>query len=73
MKVIYDRDKIRWRRHRARLDSHRYHVQQRETGSTWHVVGVHHHEWTARLQAWWWAHTDIYGRNIRIIDTWEDA
>lgn len=51
MKVIYDRDARRWDKHRAKLDSHRYHVQQRETGSTWHIVGIHHHEWTARIQA----------------------
>ena len=68
MKVIYDREIRRWKRRRSRLDNHRYHVEQRETGSTWRIVGLHSHRWIARLQAWWWAHTDIYGRNVRIID-----
>ena len=72
MKVIYDREIRRWKRRRSRLDNHRYHVEQHAVGLyPWHVVGVHHHAWTARLQAWWWAHTDIYGRNVRIIDRLE--
>ena len=72
MKVIYDRELRRWKRRQSRLDNHRYHVEQRETGSAWRIVGLHNHWWIARLQAWWWAHTDLHGRNVRVIDRQED-
>ena len=68
MKVIYDRDARRNAKRIRRYESHRYHVEQRETGSAWRIVGLHNHRWTARLQAWLWAHTDMYGRNVRVID-----
>lgn len=73
MKVIYDRDARRNAKQIRRYESRRYHVEQRETGSTWRIVGLHNHRWIARLQAWWCAHNDLYGRNVRITDTQEDA